>query len=69
MSDSLNLEDKSSKKFIDELKRKKEKANRLTAKPNEVNPNLVQIEGPQIQPKQRVVEVQRVDDMYSVHTT
>ncbi|CAD8180752.1 unnamed protein product [Paramecium octaurelia] len=60
VDDQLAIPDKASNKFIEELKQKKEKANRLTCKVNEINPSLLKQSPKQEQKNQITVDLQEV---------
>ncbi|CAD8109874.1 unnamed protein product [Paramecium sonneborni] len=65
IDDQLAIPDKANNKFIEELKQKKEKANRLTCKVNEINPSLLK-SSPRQEQKQQVTsqlqEIKSFDD-------
>ncbi|CAK91390.1 unnamed protein product (macronuclear) [Paramecium tetraurelia] len=60
VDDHLAIPDKASNKFIEELKQKKEKANRLTCKVNEINPSLLKQSPKQEQKNQITADLQEV---------
>ncbi|CAD8199117.1 unnamed protein product [Paramecium pentaurelia] len=60
IDDHLAIPDKASNKFIEEMKQKKEKANRLTCKVNEINPSLLKQSPKQEQKNQITAELQQV---------
>ncbi|CAD8169438.1 unnamed protein product [Paramecium octaurelia] len=60
VDDQLAIPDKANNKFIEELKHKKEKANRLTCKVNEINPSLLKSSPKQEQKKQITNDLQEV---------
>ncbi|CAK94134.1 unnamed protein product (macronuclear) [Paramecium tetraurelia] len=60
VDDQLAIPDKASNKFIEELKQKKEKANRLTCKVNEINPSLLKKSPRQEQKNQITADLQEV---------
>ncbi|CAD8178218.1 unnamed protein product [Paramecium pentaurelia] len=60
VDDHLAIPDKANNKFIEELKQKKEKANRLTCKVNEINPSLLKQSPKQEQKNQITADLQEV---------
>ncbi|CAD8105213.1 unnamed protein product [Paramecium sonneborni] len=60
VDDQLAIPDKANNKFIEELKQKKEKANRLTCKVNEINPSLLKQSPKQEQKNQITADLQEV---------